>query len=319
MSVAMEPSVDVMDHTVIAADCVLGEGPLWCERSQSLIWIDGSLPRILRWRWGAARAEVWPQPRPPAALALAQDGRLFVAFRARFGVAAEPGAPVRDLDVPELVLGDERFNDAKVDAAGRLWIGAIDRELTRRIGSLRRIDADRVHVMAGGFALSNGIGWSPDGRQMYFSESFDREVHRFRFDPSVGTITPDGRLVGYAGGEPKPDGLTVDAEGGIWCVVFGAGRIDRFWPDGRLDRSIALPVSRPTSCMFGGPDLRTLFVTTARYGLTPEQLEAEPHAGSLLAIPMPVAGLPEHRLAPDNLLVRTADAAASASGTGAAA
>jgi sugar lactone lactonase YvrE len=295
-------------YTIIRADCVLGEGPLWCERSQSLLWIDGSLPRILRWRWGAAEAEVWPQPRPPAALALDGAGRLFVAFRERFGVAPAPGEPVQPLAVPGLSLGDERFNDAKVDAAGRLWIGTIDRQFNRRIGSLRRFDADGIAVMAEGFALSNGMGWSPDGTQMYFSESFDRQVHRYRFDAAAGAITPDGRLAGYDGGEPKPDGLTVDAEGGIWCVVFGAGRIDRFWPDGRLDRSITLPVSRPTSCMFGGPDLRTLFVTTARYGLSPAELAAEPHAGSLFALPMPVAGRPEHRLAPDNLLVRAADA-----------
>ena len=293
----------VNGHTIIRADTELGEGPLWCERTQSLLWIDGSRPQILRWRWGAEAVEAWPQQRPPAALALADDGRLVVAFRERFGIAAHPGAPVHDLEVPGLDLGDERFNDAKVDRAGRLWIGTIDRALKRRIGSLRCFDNAGIRVMDRGFALSNGMGWSPDGNTMYFSESFDRQVHRYRSDLRTGGIERDGVLASYLGGEPKPDGLTVDEAGGIWCVVFGAGRIDRIWPDGTLDRSISLPVSQPTSCVFGGPDLRTLFVTTATFRLAPEELARQPFAGSLIAIPMDVAGLPANRLAPDNILL----------------
>lgn len=303
--------MDTEAHTILRADAVLGEGPLWCERTQSLLWIDGSLPRIFRWRWGATQVEAWPQPRPPAALALDERGRLFVAFRARFGVAQQPGAGMHDLDVPGLELGDERFNDAKVDAAGRLWIGTIDRHLTRRIGNLRRIGADGVRVMDGGFAQSNGMGWSPDGACMYFAESLDKQVHRYRFDAAAGRIARDGLLARYDEGDPKPDGLTVDAEGCVWCAVFGAGRIDRLRPDGRLDRSIALPVSRPTSCIFGGPDMRTLFVTTATHGLADDERAGEPHAGSVFAIPVDVAGLPAHRLCADNILVRAADALAT--------
>jgi L-arabinonolactonase len=290
--------------TVIAADTTLGEGPLWCTRTQSLLWIDGSNPQLLRWRWGADRAEAWVQPRPPAALAHLADGRLLVAFRARFGITEAPDQTVQDIAVGDLDLGDERFNDAKVDRQGRLWIGTIDRALTRRIGRLRRFDAQGMAVMADGFGLSNGMGWSPDDRDFYFSESLDRQVHRFRFDPATGAIHPNGLLASFQGGEPKPDGLTVDSEGGIWCVVFGAGVVNRYAPDGRLDRSIPLPVSRPTSCMFGGPDLKTLFITTAVFGLTPEERAREVHAGSLLALRMDIAGLPEPTLSSDNVLAR---------------
>lgn len=310
----------VMPWRIIPADTVLGEGPVWCERTQSLLWIDGSRPQILRWQDGAARAEAWPQARPPAALALAGDGRLFIAFRARFGVMEQPGATVQDLAL-DLALGDERFNDAKVDAQGRLWIGTIDRELNRRIGSLRCLGDEGIRVMDRGFALSNGIGWSPDASSMYFSESFDRHIHRYRFDADTGHIEHDGRLASYPGGmdaggageAPKPDGLTVDEDGGIWCAVFGAGRIDRYWPDGTLDRSLDLPVTRPTSCTFGGPGFKTLFVTTATYGLTRDELAAQPHAGSVFAIPMDVAGLAARRLSAGNVLVRAAGAIAPSS------
>jgi L-arabinonolactonase len=293
-----------IEPTVIAADTTLGEGPLWCTRTQSLFWIDGTQPQLLRWRWGADRAEAWAQPRPPAALAHMADGRLLVAFRARFGITPSPDKPVQDIAVAGLDLSDERFNDAKVDRQGRLWIGTIDRALTRRIGHLRRFDDHGVAVMANGFGLSNGMGWSPDDRDFYFSESLDRQVHRFRFDAASGAIEPNGLIASFQGGEPKPDGLTVDSEGGIWCVVFGGGVVHRYTPDGRLDRSIRLPVSRPTSCMFGGPDLKTLLITTATLGLTSEERAREPHAGSLLALPMDIAGLPEPVLSADNVLAR---------------
>lgn len=286
----------------VHADTLLGEGPLWCTRSRTLWWIDGSRPQLLRWRWQAERAESWALARPPAALALMADGRLLIAFRARFACLDEAGAPLRELTTPSLDLGDERFNDGKVDRMGRLWIGTIDRELERPLGRLRRIDAQGIHIMAEGFALSNGIGWSPDDRTLYFSESFERRIHRYRYDNQRGRIVPADDLTGFVRGAAKPDGLTVDAEGGIWCAVFGGGCVDRYLPDGRLDRRLRLPVSNPTSCMFGGPDLRTLFVTTAKHGLTPEQVKRESLAGSLLAIPMDVAGLPETPLASDCVL-----------------
>jgi len=230
-----------------------------------------------------------------------------MAFRARMGLLAFPGAAITEIDMPGLALGDERFNDAKVDAQGRLWIGTIDRALHRPIGHFRRMDASGIHAMAGGFALSNGMAWSPDGCTLYFSESFDRLVHRFDFDPATGGIAHAGILTSFHGA-PKPDGLTVDAEGGIWCAVFGGGCINRYLPDGTLDRSLKVPVTNPTSCMFGGPDMKTLFVTTASYGLDDAAKAAQPLAGSVFAFSMDVAGLPEPVLDQRCVLLRNAPA-----------
>ncbi|MGE4241193.1 SMP-30/gluconolactonase/LRE family protein [Ramlibacter sp.] len=288
---------------IVEADNLLGEGPQWNAARQELVWIDGSKPHLWRWRAGAARAEPWPLQRPPAAVLPLDDGRLVIAFRAGIAIAESFGAAIRPLELPGLDLGDERFNDAKVDARGRLWIGTLDRRLTRPIGRLYRIDDASVAAMDSGFALSNGIAWSPDASTMYFSESMDRVVHRYAFDVESGGIRRLDPLMRVEGPPAKTDGLTVDAEGGIWCAIFGGRRIERRRPDGALDRTIELPVTNPTSCTFGGADLRTLFVTTARYGLAPDALSREPHAGCLLALDAGVQGIAEPQLASTNLLL----------------
>lgn len=290
--------------TIIKADTLLGEGPLWCPRTQSLLWIDGSRPHLWRWRWGSDNAESWPLARPPAGLALFADGRVLIAFRARFGVVAFPGAPVEDIELSTLALGDERFNDTKVDRLGRLWIGTIDRALSSPIGRLYRIDESSITPMDEGFCLSNGIGWSPDNRTLYFSESYERLIHRYDFEAETGAITRAGTFVDLTDGPGKPDGLTVDTEGGVWCVIFGRSCVNRYLPDGRLDRSIELPVSHPTSCMLGGPDMRTLFVTTATYGLNEQELRDQPLAGSVFAFDVDVPGLAEPTLSVNCILDR---------------
>lgn len=286
-------------YTVIKASAVLGEGPAWCARSQSLLWIDGHQPQYFRWRWGQDQVEVWPLQRPPAALVAIHDGRWLMAFRARLAILSSPGADIQALDHLDLPIGEGRFNDAKADRRGRLWIGTIDRALTRRVGHLWRLDDSGLQAMASGFALSNGLAWSPDGRTLYFSESFDKLVHRYTFDEDTGSLGHAGVLVNLKGEAGKPDGLTVDQEGGVWCVMFGGGCIHRYLPDGTLDQVVHLPVSNPTSCIFGGPNYRTLFVTTASYGLAEAARAAEPFAGSVLAIPMDVAGLAEPALSLD--------------------
>lgn len=294
---------------VLRGPNLLGEGPLWSPRTQALYWIDASTPFLWHWRWGAPAAQAWPLPRPPAALALLEDGRLLIAFRARMALVAFPGAPLEELDLPGLDLGDERFNDAKVDAQGRLWIGTIDRAFTQPVGRLYRIDRQAITPMDSGFVLSNGIGWSPDSRTMYFAESASRRIHRYAFDTATGEIRKSGVLAELAQAPPIPDGLTVDADGGIWCAIFGGGCLHRYHPDGRLDRVLRVPVTNPTSCIFGGPDMRTLFVTSASYGLTEPQRRDEPDAGNVFAFEMSVAGLPEPFLDPDCIVVRNRRAA----------
>jgi sugar lactone lactonase YvrE len=189
-----------------------------------------------------------------------------------------------------------RMNDGKCDSAGRFWAGTMAWDERPGAGSLYRLDRDgSVRVMHEGLTVSNGIGWSPDDRTLYFAETRERRVYRYDFDPHTGTASNRRIFVELPEGGGVPDGLTVDADGGVWCALFGRSCINRYWSDGTLDRSIPLPVSRPTSCAFGGRDMRTLFITTARFGLDGEQLAAEPHAGAVLAVDVPETGLVEPR------------------------
>jgi len=293
-------------YRMLQCDATLGEGPLWCSRSQTLYWIDGFDPHLWYWRWDSEKPRSRRLARPPAALAQLPDGRLLLAFRERFAVLGEAEDTPGEIELPGLALGDERFNDAKVDRRGRFWIGTIDRALTRPIGRLYRIDDGGIQAMDEGFALSNGMGWSPDNARMYFAESLDRQIYTYDFDATAGTLQDRRVLASYRGGAPKPDGLTVDAEGGIWCAIFGSSCVVRYLPDGTLDRTIRLPVSCPTSCMLGGPDLRTLFVTSARYSLSEDELRQQPFAGSVFAFQVDVPGIPEPMLAESNALARAA-------------
>jgi sugar lactone lactonase YvrE len=283
-------------HIAAASANLLGEGPLWCAREQALWWIDARGPSLWRWDSESGGVQSWRLPKLPATLALLEDGDLLIVFRSRFAVLLRSDEALRWLDTPRIPSADERFNDGKVDRRGRFWVGTIDRALSRPLGGLYCFDASGVRAVDAGFALSNGIGWSPDDRTLYFAETRERRVYRYDFDPHTGTASNRRIFVELPEGGGVPDGLTVDADGGVWCALFGRSCINRYWSDGTLDRSIPLPVSRPTSCAFGGRDMRTLFITTARFGLDGEQLAAEPHAGAVLAVDVPETGLVEPRI-----------------------
>lgn len=196
---------------------------------------------------------------------------------------------------PDFAL--ERFNDGACDRHGRFWTGTMARTLTDKVGHLFRIDPDlSVHRMLDGIILSNGIAWSPDQRTMYHCDSGARVVRAYEFDADAGTVANPTVFLDLAR-HGLPDGCTVDAEGHLWVALVEAGTLLRFAPSGAIVASVRLPVSRPTSVAFGGGDLRTLFVTTMRDGLSAASQAAEPAAGHLLTLRPGVAGLPEPRFA----------------------
>jgi sugar lactone lactonase YvrE len=141
--------------------------------------------------------------------------------------------------------------------------------------------------------VPNSLCWSPDGRTMYFSDGREPVIDAFDYDPATGTPSWRREFARLPAGSGVPDGAAVDADGFVWCAIYGGGAVHRYAPDGRLDRAVPLPVSQPTSCAFGGPALDTLYVTTARQRLSEEQLAAQPLAGALLALDVGVRGLPE--------------------------
>jgi sugar lactone lactonase YvrE len=163
-------------------------------------------------------------------------------------------------------------------------------------GSLYRLDARGCSAMAAGIRIPNSLSWSPDGRYMYFADSLTRMIHRYAFDPASGEL---GERKLFCTIEPPaiPDGATVDAEGCVWCALYDGWRIACIAPEGRMARSIELPVQRPTSVQFAGPNLDVLLVTTATQRLSAEELAAQPLAGALLAVDAGVKGVPEARYA----------------------
>ena len=190
------------------------------------------------------------------------------------------------------------MNDGYVDSRGRFWAGTLSLERREGQGALFRLDPDRsVHTMLEPVTTSNGIDWSVDGRLMYYTDTGTRRVDVFDFDERLGAIAGRRPFVEVAEADGKPDGLVVDAEGGIWVALFRGGAVRRYLPDGRLDRVIELPVALVTKCAFGGPELRDLYITTAHKDLSPAERQAQPLAGGLFRVTPGMAGKAPNRFA----------------------
>ncbi len=274
----------------------LGEGPVWCTRAQALYWVD-ILARHLYWlRPATGDIAVRTLPETVGSLAVREAGGLILALKHRIA-AFDPDTEVLEtLATVEPDRPENRFNDGKCDRQGRFLAGTMQGDGGAPTGTLWRLDTDHSHhALFTDASIPNSLCWSPDGRIMYWADSKAKTIWAHDYDAATGT--PSGRRVfaDLRDSPGVPDGSTVDAEGCLWNAEYGGGRVVRYTPDGRVDRVIALPASQPTCCAFGGPDLSTLYVTSARQGLSAAELERQPLAGGLLAIDADARGLPEPR------------------------
>ena len=274
----------------------LGEGPVWDERSGELVRVDISGRLVHRWNPTTDQSTSFETEGDVGAVVLCDDGGLVLAIECELWL--------RDTAGEMTLIGDVearpgvRFNDCRADPRGRLWAGTLHRDREPRQAALYRLDPGGVlTTVLPERTISNGIGWSLEGTTMYYIDSTTQRIAEFDYDLDTGELG-DQRL--FAEIEPTdglPDGLTVDADGCVWVCLFGGGRMRRYLPDGTLDQEIMLPLSNPTCPAFGGSDLGTLYVTTARHRLTDEQLAREPLAGAVLQIDVGVIGCPAHRFA----------------------
>jgi sugar lactone lactonase YvrE len=290
------PPVPLDVGVVVRARAVVGESPVWDAARRCLWFVDIRGRAIHRCDAAGADRRSWALPDLVTSLAPRAAGGLVLTLRKAFALFDPETGRLDRLADPEPERPGNRFNDGKCDRQGRLWAGTMgEQDWQAETGALYRLDAGhRITRMHDRVVCSNGTGWSPDGRTMYHTESFRYGIFAFDFDPDTGGIAnrrPFVRLDPAAGG--FPDGLTVDADGFVWSAQPGYGRLLRYDPTGRIERILALPVSRPTSCMFGGAGLRTLYITTATETLTAAEQAEEPLAGSLLACAPGMAGLPE--------------------------
>lgn len=282
---------DDRPRPVGAHRCQLGECPVWHPLEQALYFVDATAPAIHRLEPdGSLRS--WPLPAPIGSFAFRAKGGAVLALGPGFALFDFSTGALEWIARPEADRPENRFNDGAVDPAGRFWAGSMHAATREATASLYRLDADRrVTRVLGGTRVTNGIGWSPDGRTLYFADSPTRCISAFDVD-ETGALSGRRVFVRLTEDAGYPDGLTVDAEGCIWSAHWRGARVSRYRPDGRLERAIPMPVDRPTSVTFGGTDLDTLYITSARAGLSAEALAGQPLAGALFACRPGVRGQP---------------------------
>lgn len=280
---------------------VLGECPLWDSRRQRLFWIDSLGQKIWSAKAYGSNPRSWSVPDVIGSIGLCEDDRFIAGFRQGFGLVhlGDTAGVVEWIGDPDPDQSDTRLNDGKVDRHGRFWCGTMNMNFAAPNAALFRLDNDLSwHRIDDGFTVSNGIAFSPDGREMYFSDSRVDRSYRYELDPKNRSVAVRRPFVETTAYEGRIDGATVDADGDYWGALFNGGAVARFSPDGRLVGLVPLPVSCPTMCSFGGPGMDVLYVTSATFLLSDERRMEEPLAGGLFAIQgLGVRGIEEPRFA----------------------
>ena len=282
-------TIDV--ELVLDAHAELGEAPFWDVRAQVLVWVDIAAGVVHRTDPATGGDETVDVGRPVGSAVPTTDDRLAIATDDGFWFldpstgATEPLARIHTVEGAVM-------NDGKTDPSGRYWAGTKDAAGSRPIGSLYRLDPDRtVNEVVSGVTLSNGLGWSPDGRTMYLIDSTTYGIDAFDADPASGAISRRRRLVDLPRGWGLPDGMTVDADGHLWIAFWSGSAVRRLDREGNLVATVELPVSLVTSCAFGGPELADLYVTSARVSHSEEHLRSEPASGGLFRFRPSTRGL----------------------------
>jgi sugar lactone lactonase YvrE len=279
---------------VIPASTFLGEGPHWSPRDERLYFVDILAPAVLTGDPATGTYVATPVPELIGFVVPRERGGFVAGMHGELRGLELPGGATTVLARPEADHPGNRFNDGKCDRRGRLWAGTLAIDTTPGQGRLWRLDGEgRLTEMDRGFHVANGLGWSPDDKTFYFTDTAKHTIYAYDFDIESGDIANRRVFVRVPDEEGRPDGLTVDTEGFVWSAHWDGWCITRYDPDGKVERVINLPVPRPTSCVFGGPDLTSLYVTSARIRLSAAQLADAPLSGSVFAIDTGIKGLPE--------------------------
>lgn len=276
--------------------CILGESPIWHPKEQVLYWVDILKPRLHRYNPKTNLHDAWDMPTSIGCVAPKEKGGLIAAFKTQVGFFDPITATIEFLaSIPEKSAEQTVFNDGHCDYQGRFWAGTKDFLAEKNpTGEIFCYDAHKKlmkkedHII-----VSNGVIASPDSRYFFIADSPTRIIYRYEFDSDAGVIHDRVPFIKIDDNAGVPDGMTFDSKGYIWSCHFSGWRITRYTPDGKIDRVINMPVSSPTSCCFGGHDLKTLYITSAKRDVLSHELKNQPKAGALFAIDMDVPGIPE--------------------------
>lgn len=272
------------------------ESPVWDDRRNLLWLVDIASRLVLAVDPERGLTRKLEMPSEPGSLALTADGALVVALRDSI-VRLDPDTGDRALLArAEHDPATTRFNDGRCDRQGRFWVGSMYEPRDKPLAKLYRLDRDRLAPVVENIVLANGLAFAADGRSGWHADSPARTIWRFDLDPASGAIANRRQFLRF-GPEARPDGATVDAEGGYWVAAIDAGEVRRYLPDGRLERCITVPTPWPTMPAFGGQDMRDVYVTSLRIGRPPDQLARHPFSGGLFVFRSDIAGVPEPRVA----------------------
>jgi sugar lactone lactonase YvrE len=273
--------------------CELGEAPVWDDKNQCLFWIDIVKKTIYCLYNSSQEVESMSLPFAPSAIIPNQSGGQLLVTKKGMALMDFDKKSYVSLPTPPINFSEEVFNDGKCDSYGRLWVDTRDFHTRDPKGHLYCFENDlSMRCIVSNLTIGNGLTWSVDESKFYLADSKPGSISVFDFDVEEGEISNPQIFIDYKNLFPaRPDGITIDSENGIWVAEVDAGYIRRYESNGALHTSIKMPFKKPTSLIFGGPNLDILYVTSMRFGLTDEQLVESPLSGSLLAVKTGFKGL----------------------------
>lgn len=279
---------------ILASQNQLGEGPIWDDEHAQLIWVDIDQGAIHRFNPQSGEHTSESFGVPIGCLGLRKQGGLVLATKYGFTLWEDGDTQLTPFLDPEPDRPNARFNDGSVDPAGRFWVGTMTMDTSDN--QLYRLDPDlSCHVMESNIMISNGIGWSPNQRTMYLTDSPRRLIYAYNYDVQTGAIENRLTFVHTPDEPGVPDGLCVDQEGCVWSAQWDGWKIIRYDPDGKPMQNIKLPVQRPTSCTFGGENLDIIYITSANIDLSEAARKEQPMAGDLFMFQTETRGISENR------------------------
>ncbi|HEV8503457.1 MAG TPA: SMP-30/gluconolactonase/LRE family protein [Casimicrobiaceae bacterium] len=300
----MNPGPATAPHHASPFTCVLdqraslGESPVWSVDEQVLYFVDINAPSIVRFDPATGGATSMPMPASIGCMALRRSGGFVVALRDGIWLVARDGTPGERIAAAPYDPAHHRFNDGRCDLQGRFLVGSMNERRDAPSGTLVRLDPDRrLHVVLEGMTISNGLAWSPDGLTMYHADTPTRTIRAFDYDAARGTPSRPRVFAAFDGETDRPDGGAVDSAGNYWSAFYRGGKVVKLSPHGERLAEYATPAMCPTMCAFGGPDLCTLYVTSARNERPAEELARLPQSGGVFAMRVDTPGRPEPRFA----------------------